>query len=160
MKSITTLASNEVFVFGSNNSGFHGAGAAGFAFSGTPANDWRACPKKQSAIKALPGHPDRIGFWAVWGVAEGFQVGTSGRSYAIRTVVRPGGPVVPMAEIEAQFLQLWSLAELHPELTFLLTEVGGGLAGHRRGDLRAMVDRVINHQGLPRNIQNSAEVYS
>jgi len=46
MKTITTLASNEVFVFDSNESGFHGAGAAGFAFSGTCANDWRTCLKK------------------------------------------------------------------------------------------------------------------
>jgi hypothetical protein len=29
---ITSLNSNEVFVFGSNEDGFHGAGAAGFAF--------------------------------------------------------------------------------------------------------------------------------
>jgi hypothetical protein len=75
-----TLAPYEVFVFGSNDSGFHGAGAAGFAFSGTLANGWRACPKKQAAIKVPLGHPDRIGFWAVCGVVEGFQSGTSGRS--------------------------------------------------------------------------------
>ncbi len=136
MTPITTLSPNEVFVFGSNSSGFHGAGAAGFAFSGTPANDWRACPKKQAALKAPPGHPARVGLWAVWGVAEGFQVGTSGRSYAIRTVVRPGGPVVAMTEIKEQFLRLWTFAEAQPELVFLLTEVGAGLAGHRRGELR------------------------
>ena len=159
MKTITTLASNEVFVFGSNESGFHGAGAAGFAFSGTCANDWRTCPKKQAAIKAPSGHPNRIGLWAIWGVAEGFQVGTLGRSYAIRTVRRPGGTLVPIPEVENQFFQLWNYAMEHPELVFLLTEVGAGLAGHRREDLRALVDRVIEQKGLPVNIKNADKVY-
>ena len=158
MKTITTLASNEVFVFGSNESGFHGAGAAGFAFSGTCANDWRTCPKKQAAIKAPSGHPNRIGLWAIWGVAEGFQVGTLGRSYAIRTVRRPG-TLVPIPEVENQFFQLWNYAMEHPELVFLLTEVGAGLAGHRREDLRALVDRVIEQNGLPVNIKNADKVY-
>ena len=159
MKTITTLASNEVFVFGSNDTGFHGAGAAGFAFSGTCANDWRTCPKKQAAIKAPLGHLNRIGLWAIWGVAEGFQVGTEGRSYAIRTVVVPGGPLVSMSEIEIQFVHLWSFAMEHPELVFLLTEVGVGLAGHRRGDLLALVGRVIMQKGLPVNIKNADKVY-
>jgi hypothetical protein len=54
-----------------------------------------------------------------------------------------------MAEIEAQILRLWFFALEHPDLTFLLTEVGGGLAGHRRGDLREMLDAVINEKGHP-----------
>ena len=159
MKTITTLASNEVFVFGSNEFGFHGAGAAGFAFSGTCANDWRTCPKKQAAIKAPLGHLNRIGLWAIWGVAEGFQVGTLGRSYAIRTVRRPGGTLVPIPEVENQFIQLWNYAMEHPELVFLLTEVGAGLAGHRRGELRQMIDLVIKTRGTPRNIQYADQVY-
>ena len=92
-------------------------------------------------------------------MAEGYQVGSKGRSYAIRTVVRPGGPVVPMAEIEAQFIRLWCFAQEHPELTFLLTEVGSGLAGHRRTDLRAMIDQVIHQDGLAGNIKHTDEVY-
>ncbi len=38
---ITKLESNEVFVFGSNLRGFHGAGAAGYASFGVPGNSWR-----------------------------------------------------------------------------------------------------------------------
>jgi hypothetical protein len=92
-------------------------------------------------------------------VPEGFQIGSQARSYAILTVVRPSGPVVPMAEIETQFVRLWDFAKQHLELTFLLTEVGAGLAGHRRGNLREILDAVINEKGLPRNIQNASEVY-
>ena len=86
-------------------------------------------------------------------------MGKEGRAYAIRTVVVPGGPMVSMSEIEIQFVRLWSFAEGHPELVFLLTEVGAGLAGHRREDLRALVHRVIEQKGLPVNIKNADKVY-
>ncbi len=92
-------------------------------------------------------------------MAEGSQVGTSGRSYAIRTVMRPGGPVVAMTEINEQFLRLWTFAEAQPELVFLLTEVGAGLAGHRREELREMLASVIQEKGVPRNLRHADELY-
>jgi hypothetical protein len=78
---ITELKKDEVIVFGTNGNGFHGAGDAGYAFSGTTANDWRTCPLKQAAIK----HPNKlnektnrlnkVGKWNEWGVSRGFQNG-------------------------------------------------------------------------------------
>jgi len=38
---ITTLGNNQVFVFGSNANGFHGAGAAGWAMLHVAGNSWR-----------------------------------------------------------------------------------------------------------------------
>lgn len=58
-------------------------------------------------------------FGAVWGQAEGLQ----GQSYAIDTM----SGLDVLAEQAARFLQF---AADHPHLTFLLTEVGCGIAAH------------------------------
>jgi hypothetical protein len=80
---ITKLEHNQVFVFGSNLSGFHGAGSAGFASFGVAGNHWREFDydKKPNGWR---------GKWNVKGVAEGFQKGTEGSSYAIPTVTKAG----------------------------------------------------------------------
>ncbi|KEP75891.1 hypothetical protein HR12_19960 [Microbacterium sp. SUBG005] len=59
-------------------------------------------------------------FGAVWGQGEGLQ----GRSYAIDTM---SGPAV----FEEQARRFVAFAEAHPELRFLVTEVGCGIAGYR-----------------------------
>lgn len=89
---IDSLAADEIFVFGSNASGAHGAGAARFAY-------------------------DRFG--AVWGQSEGLQ----GQSYGIDTMSGLG-------VIEEQAKRFLEFAREHPELRFLVTEVGCGIAGH------------------------------
>ena len=93
----TTLAPNEIFVFGSNRDGFHGAGGAGLACRGDAANTWRRDDWFKRAMVAPPGDPARVGRWAVFGVARGFQVGRSGRSYAVQTIERPGRTAAPAA---------------------------------------------------------------
>jgi hypothetical protein len=90
---ITSLADNEVFVFGSNSSGQHGGGAA------------RTAWKK---------------FGAVWGQGHGLH----GQSYAIDTMSGLG-------VIEAEVGQFLRFARAHPELRFLVTEIGCGIAGYR-----------------------------
>ena len=60
---------------------------------------------------------DRFG--AVWGQSEGLQ----GQSYGIDTM---SGPTV-FEEQTARFLEF---ARQHPELRFLVTEVGCGIAGY------------------------------
>jgi len=88
---ITELAEGEVFVFGSNASGAHGAGAALTAY-------------------------ERFG--AIWGQRHGLQ----GQSYGIDTM---SGWDALVADVR-DFL---GFAREHPELTFLLTPVGTGIAG-------------------------------
>ena len=88
---ITELAEDEVFVFGSNASGAHGAGAALTAY-------------------------ERFG--AIWGQRHGLQ----GQSYGIDTM---SGWDALVADVR-DFL---GFAREHPELTFLLTPVGTGIAG-------------------------------
>ena len=59
-------------------------------------------------------------FGAVWGQPEGLQ----GQSYAIDTMSGPG-------VFEEQAARFTDFARRHPELTFLVTEVGCGIAGYR-----------------------------
>jgi len=162
--------SKNIIVFGSNAAGFHGAGGAGFAFNGSTQNDWRTCPKKQAAMEATRQHgnspwpsykgPDpRIGKHNVWGKSHGYQVGTEGASYAICTVTKPGGPKTPVEEGKTQFDSLFAFAKSHPECSIIMTEVGCGLAGHNKPDLRAALDRTITGSGKPKNIVNLDQVY-
>jgi hypothetical protein len=39
---VASLEADEVFVFGSNRDGFHGAGSAGLACRGDASNSWRS----------------------------------------------------------------------------------------------------------------------
>jgi hypothetical protein len=89
---IDHLEENEIFVFGSNASGYHGGGAAAYAM------------RK---------------FGAIWGQGEGLQ----GQSYAIPTMEG-------IAEMSEAIRRFTSFAAEHPELRFLVTRVGCGVAGY------------------------------
>jgi hypothetical protein len=100
---VTTLADNQIFVFGSNDRGLHDGGAA------------------RDAVEH---------FSAVWGHARGLQ----GRSYAIVTV----GSGVTLATIRAEVKDLFAFARARPELTFLMTKIGTGIAGLPETDIKAL----------------------
>lgn len=63
-------------------------------------------------------------FGAQWGVGEGL----TGRSYALPTLDESMSRVSP-DDLEESFRKLIACAEAHPDLTFLLTKVGCGIAG-------------------------------
>ena len=89
---VLSLSPNEIFVFGSNASGFHGGGAAAQAMHD---------------------------FGAIWGQGEGLQ----GQSYAIPTMEG-------LESMKAAVERFTQFATQHPELRFLVTRVGCGIAGH------------------------------
>lgn len=89
---ITSLKSNEIFVFGSNLAGAHAGGAAYLAYQR-------------------------------FGAVMGQGVGLQGQSYAIPTM--QGGPDTILPYVE-EFIRF---ADMHPELTFLVTKIGCGIAG-------------------------------
>lgn len=95
---ITELKDNEIFVFGSNLAGRHGAGAA------------------KQALQ--------------WGAKYGEATGLHGQTYAIPTKdwrIQ----TLPLAKIEP-YIKLFVLCTRHhPELKFLVTEIGCGLAGYQ-----------------------------
>ncbi|MFT4135923.1 hypothetical protein [Microbacterium sp.] len=91
---------------------------------------------------------DRFG--AVWGQAEGLQ----GRSYGIDTM---SGPVV----FEEQAARFVRFAVEHPELRFLVTEVGCGIAGYASEDVADFFagapDNVVLPDSFVRVLERGAE---
>lgn len=145
MTPITTLAPHQVFVYGSNSTGFSGAGAAGLAVRGTSANTWRTDEWFLRAMRAPVGSPDRIGKWAVFGVARGWSQGREGMGYAIETIRHPGHKrSTPLREIEDQLVDLFLFADKHPEWEFLMTPVGAGLAGWTPEEMAHTLARAVD----------------
>ena len=94
---ISFLENNQIFVFGSNEHGRHGGGAA------------------YTAVKK---------FGAIMGQGEGLQ----GQSYAIPTMEG----IDSMRKAIDRFIEY---AKEHPELTFLVTRIGCGIAGYREEEV-------------------------
>ena len=100
---VTQLQPNEVFVFGSNLAGIHGAGAARFANSRG---------------------------WAREGQGIGMCESVYGRSYAIATKdfdIK----TCELNIIQIQVSMFLQVTLLRPELEFLVTPIGCGLAGFK-----------------------------
>lgn len=133
---ITELLPNQVFVFGSNAEGFHGAGSAGFACRGTALNTWRKDQWFLDAMKSAVGSPKRVGKWAVYGVACGLQKGREGLSYGIKTIQRPGAKKsTPLSEIRKQVAELYEFAKANPQYEFLVTRLGEGYSGYTQEEM-------------------------
>jgi len=93
---ITKLEPGQIFVFGSNQGGKHGKGAAKTALT----------------------------WGAIWGQANGLQ----GRTYGISTKDKSVRRTLAVTEIKPIVDEFIEFAKSHPELTFLVTEVGCGLS--------------------------------
>jgi hypothetical protein len=95
---ITELAPGEIFVFGSNEAGRHGKGAA------------------KTAMK--------------WGARYGQAEGLQGQTYGIPTVNSSISNKLSVEKIRRYVDRFTTFAKDNPQLTFLVTEIGCGLAGH------------------------------
>jgi hypothetical protein len=103
---ITTLEPKQIFVFGSNTAGVHGAGAALQA-------------RKQ--------------FGAVLGVGEGM----TGQTYAFPTLTA-NLKQVTFGDLIKSRERFYAVARENPDLSFLLTKVGCGLAGFPEALMRGI----------------------
>lgn len=101
---IDSLKYNEVFVFGSNLAGGHGAGAA------------------YAAVKK---------FGAIYGKGVGMQ----GKSYAIPTMHGGVDAIKPYVD---DFMEY---AQTHPDMTFLVTKIGCGIAGFKESEIAPLFQR-------------------
>jgi hypothetical protein len=108
---VEALEPHQVFVFGSNAGGMHGAGAARTAM-------------------------ERFG--AVWGEGHGLH----GQSYAIDTMSG-------LAVIEREVATFLAFAAEHPELEFLVTEIGCGIAGFTPAEIAPLFRRAGENVLLP-----------
>ena len=154
MTEITELKANQIFVFGSNRSGFHGAGSAGLAMRGDSRNTWRDDPDFRLAMNSPYNSKNRVGKWAVYGVARGFQQGKEGMSYAIETVISPGKlRSVSLAAIQEQFETLLQWAADHPQFEILMTPVGCGYAGYSNEEVfQHWKAACIKFRYIPKNL--------
>lgn len=116
---ITSLLSNQIFVFGSNLSGIHGGGAA------------------YTAMK--------------WGAIYGNGVGLQGQTYAIPTKSEGIRRTLDIDEIKPHVDDFIQFAINNPKLTFLVTEVGCGLAGINPNEIAPLFKEavLVNNIHLP-----------
>lgn len=121
-ESISKLKSNEIFVFGSNTQGRHGAGAA------------------RVAIEK---------FGAIYGQAEGLQGNSYG---LITTNLDPMSSKYPLESIYQNILKLIEFARQNPSLKFYVTKVGTNLAGYSITEIREQFIRCINFITIPYNV--------
>lgn len=70
-----------------------------------------------------------------FGAREGQGAGLMGQSYGIATKGRKL-EVLSISEIAVQVARLMRFAEAHPELQFLVTKVGCGLAGYSERQIK------------------------
>ena len=109
-----------VFVFGSNQRGIHGAGAA------------------KAALR--------------WGAQRGVGRGLQGRTYALPTKAGPYTNLT-LDQIQYEVEQFIATVHDHPDLEFLVTPVGTGLAGHKAQDIAPFFVPLVNHPRVHLPIQ-------
>ncbi len=109
---IESLKENEIFVFGSNELGLHGGGAALTAVT------------KFEAIK-----------WKGWG-KQGQSFALPTKDWSVRTL--------ELGDIQFYVNRFEAFVKLYPELTFLVTEVGCGLAGYTPSDIGPLFKNFVS----------------
>jgi hypothetical protein len=113
---ISGLSENQIFVFGSNEGGKHGAGAAKTALT----------------------------WGAKWGQAQGLQ----GRTYGIPTKDSSIRRVLSIDEIKPYVDNFIEFAKNNPHLTFLVTEIGCGLAGYKPKDIAPLFEKTVDVENI------------
>lgn len=108
---ITELKNKEIFVFGSNLQGSHGAGAAAIAEK-------------------------------MFGAISGQGVGLQGQSYGIPTM--HGG----IEEIKPYVDEFIEFAKQNPNLTFLVTRIGCGIAGFTEEEMAPLFAEAANVENI------------
>ena len=108
---ITSLAKNEIFVFGSNLRGMHGGGAARVAVT-------------------------------KFGAIMGQGVGLQGQSYAIPTMQGGVDTIKPYVD---EFIDF---AKKNPELKFLVTRIGCGIAGFEDFEIAPLFKEAIDVENI------------
>jgi hypothetical protein len=121
-ENIIKLEPNEIFVFGSNTEGRHGAGAARTAL---------------------------IKFGAIYGQAKGLQ-GQS--YAIITTELGIKGNATMLNYIKTQLIELIGFADNHPELTFYVTKIGCCLAGFNILQIKMLFSQISKIMIIPDNI--------
>lgn len=120
--SITALRKGEVFVFGSNEAGIHGAGAARDA-------------------------------WEHFGAIIYQGYGLQGRSFGIPT--KDGAlNTLPLPKIKEYVNQFIEEAHQNPNIIYLVTPIGCGLAGWKPENIAPLFELAPKNVSLPESFIN------
>lgn len=80
--------------------------------------------------------------WKKWGAIWGQGTGLQGQTYGIPTI--HGGP----DRIKPYVDEFISFARQHPELTFLVTEIGCGIAGFRPAEIAPLFRDAVDVENI------------
>jgi len=84
--------------------------------------------------------------WTMFGAEQGVGEGPTGKCYAFPTLTEDFKQV-SNTQLKASRLKLYKYAEAHPELDFMLTKVGCGIAGFSENEMRKLF------KNAPKNIK-------
>ncbi len=85
-----------------------------------------------------------LGWGAKWGQASGLQ----GRTYGIPTKDASIRRTLTVTEIKPFVDEFIEFAKNNPNLIFLVTEIGCGLAGHKQKDIAPLFINAINIENI------------
>lgn len=130
------ITNQMVFVFGSNEGGIHGAGAAHYAYA-----------KRGARWGHSYGH-----------IGESFAIPTKGVLFEPKLGKFLVGATLPLEHIQKYVTGFLAYAQGHPELQFQVTCIGCGLAGLNHEDVAPMFNdapdncwfdnKWFNHTGI------------
>lgn len=95
-----------------------------------------------------------------WGAIYGQGAGLQGRTYGIPTVNSSITNKLPLPTIEKHVATFMMFAYEHPELTFLVTEIGCGLAGWTQKDIAPLFQgsSLISNIRLPKKFMRILKI--
>ncbi len=85
-----------------------------------------------------------LGWGAKWGQADGLQ----GRTYGIPTKDASVRRTLSINEIKPFVDRFIEFAKQNPQLTFLVTEIGCGLAGHKPKDVAPLFENAVTVENI------------
>lgn len=85
-----------------------------------------------------------LGWGAKWGQAEGLQ----GRTYGIPTKDASIRRTLSLEEIKPYVDRFIEFAKANPGLTFLVTEIGCGLAGYKPKDIAPLFEKAVDVENI------------
>ena len=85
-----------------------------------------------------------LGWGAKWGQATGLQ----GRTYGIPTKDASIRRTLTVIEIKPFVDEFIDFAKNNPDMTFLVTEIGCGLAGHKQKDIAPLFVNAVNIENI------------
>ena len=129
---LNTIGNRDIFIFQTNENGFHGAGSAGWAFMGK-ASGWE---RNKSFMNQWNSGEKSRGLFAILRQSSGLMAGTDGIGWGICTCVSAAQPKsVSISEIIDQLKELNSYTIRKPFLQFIFAPIGTGHAGYSQDEM-------------------------